>query len=330
MSSKKYRRRYVLLGFLLVFLVSSCGPTAPDKAELRVNGAALPGQLLYARAGDLWSWRGDAAAQLTQQDNLTQPALSPDGTQIAAVRVGPSYSDIVLLPVSGGEPRAITDGDTTAAPNSFERAQGTTWSRYPVFATDDRILFSSQAGPASGEPAVDYNMTLYETTAVEGGRQNQLYAADEGNVGRVVVSASGTVVLAFVPDSDALPQLLRYRDGSTTSIEGVPDNTYDPAFTPDGGWLLFAARDGETTDIYAVPSGGGSPIRLTTHGSARAPAVSPDGKWLAFLALSPATSSFDLHIAPLTITATSIRQGEIRALTTGQQLDADGGLSWGN
>lgn len=329
MSNRNRTIISVLLACLLILIVQSCGPTPANEAELRVNGLGLPGRLLYARAGDVWMWQGDTAIQLTQQANLTQPALSPDGSLLAAVQVGPSYSDIVVLPGGGGEPQTLTDGNTSAPLNSFERAQSTTWSRYPVFAPDGRILYTSQAGPASGEPAVDYNMSLYETTPVIGGTRTQLYANNEGNIGTVAIGASGVVVMAFEPNSDAPSQLLSYRDGSTSQIEGVPDSSYDPAFTPDGAWLLFAARNATSTDIYAVPVGGGTAIRLTTQGSARAPAVSPDGKWLAFLALSPQSSSFDLHIAPLTITDSALSLGEVRQLTQGQQLDVDGGLMWG-
>ena len=64
----------------------------------------------------------------------------------------------------------------------------------------------------------------------------------------------------------------------------------DPRISPDGQWVVYtvttldAKKDKADTDIYAVPIGGGEPIRLTSSDKPeQRPRFSPDGKWLAFL-----------------------------------------------
>ncbi|MBC8160283.1 MAG: PD40 domain-containing protein [Roseiflexaceae bacterium] len=313
-------------------MLTGCSAALPSQPAANATDSSLPGRLLYARNGDLWQWDQAGARQITERGNLAQPTWSPDGASIVAVEVTQSASTLVVLPAAGGEPRiTLADGASAAPLNSYERAQSTTWARYPAFSADgSQILYASQAGPASGEPAVDYNMTLYATAPLQGALPTQLYAADDGHVGDLAVAPSGATVFAFQPLATDAPMLREYDEtaGAAREIAGMLPGSYDPAFTPDGAWLLFAARHDGATDIYAIPSGGGTATQLTTGGMARAPAVSPDGAWLAWLALS-GEGNFDLYVAPLTVTSAALELGEPRALTTAQAIDADSGLSWG-
>jgi TolB protein len=86
--------------------------------------------------------------------------------------------------------------------------------------------------------------------------------------------------------------------------------------------------DGQT-DIWATPApqNGGSPVRLTTDGDARAPAWSPDGSQLAYVKVD--ATGADLFVMPLGREGGSISGGEPARLTTEGQIDANSGLSWG-
>jgi TolB protein len=339
---------------LIALTIAACGPGAqPDESSqviVPIGGAAeprpagapasedvtsadanLPGRLLFVKNADLWLWQGDTGRQLTTQGNLSQPAWSPDGTRIVCVQRDASFGDIVLMSATGGDQALLTSNGSTAPPTSYDRIYSSLWAFYPAFSPDgSEIVFASQFGPPFGSPAAEYNLSLYAIPAAVGGNKTQLYASDEGHVGRVAFAPDGTLAFAYTPGGDAAPQIMRYNRESNVAelFPGAPEQSYDPSFSPDGRWLAFATRDGTKTDIFVASTSGGGAIRLTTLGSARAPAFSPDGALLAFLALSPNAAQFDLWVVDLTPEADGLRVGEPRQVTKGMGIDADSGLAW--
>jgi TolB protein len=313
------------------------GPTSrPDGPAPTVvaKGAALPGRLLFVQGGNLWIWQGDAGRQLTASGDAFQPAWSPDGQRIAYIQRGVSYSDLLVLPVAGGEPVRLTADGPDSAAYSYERIYVSTWAFYPAWSPDGAtIAYAAQAGPPTGEPAAEFHLSLFATPAA-GGDREQLYADESGHVGRLAYAPDGeSIVFAYGPAGQGAPALYRYTRASAnaTPLPGAPEQSYDPAFSPDGRWLAFAARDGGRTDVFAMPVTGGAPIRITSLGAARAPAFSPDGKQLAFLAIAPGANSFDLWVVDLQGEAGgALQPGQARQITKELALDADSGVAWGH
>ena len=337
--------------FMLLTLFVACGPVAnhptptpifgpisakPGRAaELAPtvvsSGAGMPGRLLFVKNGDLWLWQGDTGQQLTNQGDLFQPTWSPNGTRIACVQRGASYSDIIIMAANGTEPLRLTNDGQNAPSNSFERIYHTLWAFYPAFSPDGtQVAFVSQAGPPVGEPAAEYNLSLYVTSAAAGGSKQQLYAAESGQVGRATYAPDGDLVFTNFSTGQAAPQLLSYSQdsGAVAPLPGAPDQSYDPAFSHDGHWLAFAVRMNGRTDIFAMPGKGGAPVQLTNLGTARAPAFSPDGTKLAFLALAPQATRFDLWVVNLTPEADGLRVDQPHQITHNAGIDVDSGLAW--
>lgn len=339
---------------LLAVLLAACGldspsppPPAAQPIELRptartagpaptvaAQGVTLPGRLLFVKGGDLWLWQGESGRALTGSGDAFQPAWSPDGARIAYVQRGESYSDLMLMPADGGAPQRLTHDGSNSPPHSYERIYDSVWSLYPAFSPDgSEIAFASQYGPPSGSPAADYHLALFGIPTGAGGGKTLLYADESGHVGRSVYAPDGaTIVFADAPDGAGTPQLYRYSRAAATAEPqpGAPEQSYDPAFSPDGRWLAFAARDGGRTDVFVSAAGGGTPMRLTSLGTARAPAFSPDGALLAFLAIAPGANSFDLWVAGLQPGPDGApRALEPRQITSGLGIDADSGVAWG-
>ena len=344
-----------MVAALLTLLLVACGPNGatptPPAGLLPIDtrptahpvgppptvvaqGAALPGRLLFVKGGDLWLWQGESGHAITSSGDAFQPAWSPDGTRIAYIQRGASYSDLMVMPAAGGAPTRLTSDGSSHPPHSYERIYDTTWAFYPTFSPDGgEIVFVSQYGPPAGSPAADYHLALFAASVESGGAKTQLYADDSGHVGRPAYAPDGaTIVFAYSPASSGAPQLYRYMvaSGATIPMPGAPQQSYDPAFSLDGRWLAFAARDGGRTDVFVVPSDGGTPTRITSLGTARAPAFSPDGTLLAFLAIAPGTNRFDLWVVSLQHSADgALRPDQPRQITREMGIDADSGVAWG-
>jgi TolB protein len=313
-------------------------PTSPQPPEapaptIAAEGANLPGRLLFSAGGDLWLWQGESGHQITKQGDAFQPAWSPSGDRLAYVRRAQSASDIVLLQLADDNQLALTSFVPDQPMSSIERVYESMWAFYPSFSPDgSQLAFVSQAAPPYGSPATDYRLTIYQMAAQAGAERIQLFADDGANVGRLAFSPDGaTILFSYQPDGPAVARIYRYDTVSSAAepLPGVPEQSYDPAPSPDGQWLAFAARGQGGTDIYLLPaSGAGQPVRVTSSGTARAPAFSPDGSRLAFLAVAPGERGFDLWV--LELAEGGVKPGaEPQRLTTDMGIDADSGISWG-
>jgi len=273
-------------------LQSTTAPALPEAAATAVApGETLPGRLLFVQGGNLWLWQGDSSRQISDTGDAFQPAWSPDGQRIAYVRRDTSYSDLMIRSVDGGEPVRLTSDGPDSSVYSYERIYASMWAFYPAWSPDGaELAYAGQAGPPGGSPAAEYRMSLF-SIAADGGRRAQIFAEAAGHVGRPAYAPDGqTIVFEFDPveKEKEPPVLYRYSIAKDTGAPqpGAPEQSYDPAFSPDGRWLAFAARADGRTDIFAQSAAGGAPFRLTNLGAARAPAFSPDGRLLAFLAVA--------------------------------------------
>lgn len=333
-------RRALALLTVGALLLWACGGEEPPRSQpdtpaagAAVRGEELPGRLLFVRSGVIWQWRGREARPLLGSGEAVQPAWSPEGGRIAYIARSNSFSDLLLADADGAPIAQLTANGTDAPPNSIERVYASRWVFYPAWTPQgSSLVVAAQALPPAGDPPADYNLGLALVAAAPG-EPLPLFADGEAMAGRSAVSPDGSsLVFTRAGIGPAGRQELYRLDlqaaGAPEPLAGAPAPSYDPAFSPDGRWLAFAARDAGT-DIYAMASGGGPPLRLTTQGAARAPAFSPDGTLLAFLAVAPGEAGFDLWVADLTLVEGEvIAAGAPRRVTTGLAIDADSGLAW--
>jgi TolB protein len=330
--------------FILILLMA-CGETAPEPTPppllptptptAQIRGEPLPGQLLFVQDGTIWKWSGDGAFPLLGAGVASQPAWSPDGSRIAYVEQGDSYSDLMLANATGEHLQQLTFNGSSQPAGSQERVRASTWALYPAFAPDgNEIVVSGQAGPPFGSPAIEYNLGLFAVNTGSGVAR-RLFAETEAHCGRAVYAPDGrTIVYTHAHiGAEGYQQLYRLDPitGTSGPFPGAPQPSYDPAFSPDGGWLAFAAHVDGGTDILALPAGGdgSEAIRLTEQGTARAPAFAPDGSKLAFLAIPPAAAGFEIWVADVERDAAGrLSAGPARQLTNDMQVDGDSGLAW--
>jgi WD40 repeat protein len=122
--------------------------------------------------------------------------------------------------------------------------------------------------------------------------------------------------LAFSPDGTDVSasgyheiNLWKLADGSLARrLRGVPERTYDIAYSPDGKWLATAGGDpgqyGSAKLFLAEPDGGGKPVRelVESNDAVFAVAFSPDNKLVAAAGADRAIRIWEVETGKLVAT----------------------------
>ena len=303
----------------------------------------------YKYVNQLWLVNTDGSTtpkQITSKEGSSQPAFSPDGKQLAFVRMADGKPQVFLIALDGGEAIQLT---------KYKYGAGT-----PKWSPDGKsILFSSNIGlkellkdsvlnPSHAipvwpfeKPGFDKNQQLQNSTA---------RADPDGNIDEVrsylennVTDKKAKVVnkLSFQDETDVAAEV-RFNhffvvatQAGATPVEVTKGfysfNSAD--FTPDGKQLVLSGdidsvqnADRSLENEIFIANADGSQLRKLlgeegkTFGS---PKISPSGKWLAFLS---GTTSFvnvpSLGIMPL--------MGTTNDVVTIPVDRTKAGLTWSN
>ena len=183
------------------------------------------------------------------------------------------YSDVFVLPASGGEPRRVTYGararEAAVSPSGRELA---------LVVDDDggtKLVLADERGQAMRDLIVP-------------ARGDQVYDPSWSPDGRAVAA-----VVRQGPRVDVV--MVDVATGKTTPVTADAGFESDPVFDPSGRYLVFSSDRSGVDNIFAVDLEDGS-LRMLTNvvGGATAPAVSSDGEKLAFLDF--ATAGRDVRV----------------------------------
>ena len=211
----------------------------------------------------------------------SSPRWAPDGSSLYFLSSRSGSSQVWRLPLAGGEAQQVTElpldvGNFLVSPDGMRLA--VTLEVYPecdtVACTAER-LEAEEDSPETGQHYESLFVRHWDTW--RDGRRSQLF----------------TVAL----DGETAGEPVHLSRGLDADVPSKPfGGAEEIAFSPDGRWLVFTARDAGREeawstdfDLYRVPAdGSAAPENLTEANPAwdTQPAFSPDGRTLAYLAMA--------------------------------------------
>jgi dipeptidyl aminopeptidase/acylaminoacyl peptidase len=265
----------------------------------------------------------DVAHPLTAGLRDLSPRWSPDGTRLAFARAvekdgRPQPPQIFVMPMGGGEPRAITDIPRGAA--------------NPAWSPDSTtIAFSSAARPEELPPP---DKADAQPAPANKGRQSDVRVITEA-----VYRANGVAGSGYV-DTDRPSHIWTVAVGDASGAPAPPQRVTSGPFaasnhqwSTDGSEILFvsdrrreAYYSSRDSDIFAVSRSGGEPRRVASiDGTIGEFALSPDGKRIAFVGTLQGTPERSYSQPDLWVL--DLPSGTPRNLTSTYDFDIGGALT---
>lgn len=205
-----------------------------------------------------------ALLRLTNDANGNfEPAVSPDGQRIAFVSSRDGNAEIYVMSADGGDPRRLTSspGDDSAPRWSPEgRTIAFTSGRDRARGIDVFVMDAEGGGQRAlvDDPTRTRSILARDVAFSPDGRQlafTQLVPSGLGG-GIVVVATDTGKVVARTGEAGT---------GNAGTAEGTGTVDEQPAWSPDGRYLVFARSRGERSDIARMRADG-SELELLTEG----------------------------------------------------------------
>ena len=331
--------RLVLMALLALvvnrFLAMHSSATASAAADPNATsaGVALPGTVIVAQRGALYTLRNSTFTQLTAADGWSDPAPVPGGG-LVAVKRGAEWSDLVELSSAGAAQQQLTQNE--AAVQNADHIGDNHWAFNPRVGADGRIYFSYDA------PKQGYQVDLAIWSAPLGvimqdtaQQETTPHSYTGGDASPIPLSGGGLLYVknTLLGDGSHASQVWwQQSTGDRGSAVTQPqDQCAEPSVSPDGVHLaMICSPNEQEADLVVATfdqnSGAiGTMHRVVSSCLCAQPAWSPDGRSLIYLAAHGSDGFFQLWWLDA---ATAAQPKAPEAVTSNVDLDATSAPVW--
>ena len=308
-TSKKYTPLLTICLLLLVALsLQGClgigDNTAPSGKTITTNSGGkqvtvaqnlFKGKIYLTIDHNLWAITGNGDnTELLHSGDIYDPAVSPDGKWIAYIEKFKNYSDLDLIPSSGGRVKVLKTGnghfypdpvDPTIEKNTFSWFMQPEWSpdgSHILFLSDlqKNFVWANLGGLFAGNYFLDLQVfsipfnnpsanpqALAYASFGDGGDADADYQPQHSNPQVITYThyaydQTGTqqVDQVFIADANAIndhPDLYTPLQDSGVAITPPAVENIQPAFSPDGNAIAYIRRESVTQMglwIMSMPS----------------------------------------------------------------------------
>ncbi len=312
---------------------------APSNVVIIEPDVAFHGQIVYAKAGNIWIQTATDVHQLTNGGTDSMPAFSDDGQWVYFIRIDEGRG---RFPANGGGQRTWYDLETPVLMRVKPDGSGAQrlltgryqsgsstwfyWMREPTPTPDGKGVMVVSDGPNPLQSDVvlkRFDLTTRKLTSLNLPESGQLGHQDPA------WRPDGKVMLYVRNGRDGprgAPQLYKYDPATKKTSPFTGAGYLAPAFSPDGRYVAATKTDSFGTDVVILDGSGKEVLKVTNDHHSFSPVWSPSGDGVAFLHL--AGTIVDLKLANLDQSDGSWSISKTLDLTKVSGLDGASRPSW--
>ncbi|WP_421878086.1 amidohydrolase family protein [Marinoscillum sp.] len=230
---------------------------------------------------------GETETLISGPGGAVRPQVSPNGKKLAFVRRVRTKSVLYLHDFETGTQMPVYD--------QLYKDQQEAWAIFGVYPNfnwlpDNKhvIIYANgkikKVNTETGkDEVIPFKATAtHKITDPPIFKQNPAPEAFEANVIRSATTSPDGKLLAF--NAAGYIYTKKLPNGTPKRLTSGTDFEYEPAFSPDGKFIIYVTwNDEQKGAIMKVSSSGGSPVKLTKEkGIYRTPSFSPDGQWIVY------------------------------------------------